>query len=144
MRIVTEFKAFIQRGNVVDLSIAVVMGGAFNAIVNSLVADLIMPLLSVITLGTDFSALMIPIGTGANAANLTYGNLIAAIIKFMFIAIVIFTMVKALNRFANQRIGEAPPSQTCPYCASRISDKALRCPNCTTVLDEKQVPMALR
>ena len=144
MKIISEFKAFIQRGNVIDLSIAVVMGGAFNAIINSVVSDLIMPLLSVITMGTDFSTLMIPIGSGDNAANLTYGNLIAAIIRFIFIAIVLFAIIKALNRFANQKIGQTPPTKTCPYCASKIPEQALRCPACTSVLNEEQVPEALR
>lgn len=144
MRIITEFKEFIQRGNVVDLSIAVVMGGAFNAIVNSVVADLIMPLLSVITMGTDFSALSIQLGSGDNAASLTYGNLIGAVIKFLFISLVLFLIIKALNRFANQRIGQAPPSQTCPYCASKIPVSAVRCPNCTSLLEPDKVPEALR
>jgi large conductance mechanosensitive channel len=111
------------------------MGGAFNAIVTSVVNDLIMPLLSIITMGTDFSALMITIGTGENAANLTYGNFIAAVIQFLMIALVIFFLIKAYNRFADKKFGEAPPTKTCPFCTSSIAEAATRCPHCTSVLD---------
>jgi large conductance mechanosensitive channel len=144
MKILKEFKDFISRGSVIELSIAVVMGAAFNAIITSVVNDLIMPLLSILTLGTDFSSLMITIGSGPNAANLTYGHFIAAVINFVMIAFVIFIIIKAYNRFTDSKVGEPKVTKTCPYCGSTIPEAALRCPNCTTVLDEAAVPLSLR
>ena len=145
MKIVKEFREFISRGNVLDLAIAVLMGGAFNAIVSSVVNNLIMPLLSIITLGTDFTALKITIGSGPNAAELTYGTFIAAVINFLVIAVVVFLIIKAFNRFKlNKKTEEAPAAtKTCPYCASEIPEQAVRCPSCTTVLDEDAVPLRL-
>ncbi|MCL2339583.1 MAG: large conductance mechanosensitive channel protein MscL [Actinomycetia bacterium] len=147
MKILKEFRDFIQRGRVIDLAIAVVMGGAFNAIITSLVKDLLMPLLSILTMGTDFTKLAIQIGDGPYAAQLTYGNFIAAVINFLLIALSIFLAIKLVNRFATNKIAqppEAPPTKTCPYCGSDIPEVALRCPHCTTVLDEAAVPPALR
>jgi len=142
MKMLQEFKAFIERGRVMDLAIAVVMGGAFNAIVASVVDDLIVPLLSLITMGTEFSELKVTLGAGEHAAELTYGNFLGAIIHFLMVSIVIFLAIKAYNKFADKKIGEAPPTQTCPYCASVIAESAVRCPQCTSLLDETAVPAA--
>ncbi|MDR0309124.1 MAG: large conductance mechanosensitive channel protein MscL [Coriobacteriales bacterium] len=144
MKFFKDFGAFIRRGNVVDLAIAVVIGGAFNAIVTSLVTNLIMPLLSLVTLGYDFTKLHIQIGSGANAANLTYGNLIAAIINFLMIALVIFLIVKAYNKVADKKIAQEVVTKACPYCGSKIPEVAVRCPSCTTILDPDAVPYSLR
>jgi len=140
-----EFKQFIEQGRTLDLAIAVVMGGAFNAIINSFVNDLIMPLLSLIIRGTKFSDLYIALGSGENAARLTYGNLIGAVVHFILIAIVIFLLVKVYNRFAEKKVAQPPlATKKCPYCMTSIAEKAVRCPSCTTVLNEKAVPVSRR
>ena len=98
-----EFREFINRGNVIDLAVAVIIGGAFTAIVNSLVNDIIMPIIGVILGGVDFSALSITIGS----AVIAYGNFIQAIINFVIIAWVVFLMVKAINKL-NRKKEESP------------------------------------
>ena len=144
MKIVSEFRQFIEQGRVMDLAIAVVMGGAFNAIVSSVVKDLIMPLLSLITRGTSFSDLAIPLGSGPDAAQLTYGNFIGAVVHFILVAIVIFLLIKLYNRFAEKKVAQPPATKKCPYCTTAIGEAAVRCPSCTTVLDVEKVPVALR
>jgi large conductance mechanosensitive channel len=98
-----EFKAFISKGNVIDLAVAVILGGAFGAIVNSLVDDLIMPLIGIILGGVDFTTLAVNFGE----ASLTYGNFIQAVINFLIIAFVLFMIIRAYNR--TKRVEEAPP-----------------------------------
>ena len=97
-----EFKKFISRGNVMDMAVGVIIGGAFTAIVNSLVNDVMMPVLSLITGGLDFSKLCIALGEGEEAAKLNYGSFIAAVINFLLIALVIFVMIKAINKFTKK------------------------------------------
>ena len=138
-KFMNEFKQFISRGNVMDMAVGVIIGGAFTAIVNSLVNDVMMPLLSLVTGGLDFSALCISLGEGEGAATLNYGAFIAAIINFLLIALVIFMLIKALNKFSKKK-EEAPAAATtkdCPYCKSKIALEATRCPHCTSVLEEK-------
>jgi large conductance mechanosensitive channel len=128
-----EFREFINRGNVIDLAVAVILGTAFNAIVSSLVDDLIMPLIGIILGGLDFSGMALHVGN----ASLTYGNLIQAIINFLIIAAVLFFIVRGYNRLAEQK-EEAPPepsSKSCPYCATDIPIAATRCPHCTSQLE---------
>lgn len=137
-----EFKEFINRGNVMDLAVAVVMGAAFTAIINAVVADFITPLISLVTLGIDFSSFSFAVGEGENAAIFTYGRLIQASINFLITALVVFLMVKILNSIARKK--PQPDSRACPYCDSTIPRTALRCPNCTTVLDASKVPKDLR
>ena len=108
-----EFKEFINQGNVMDLAVAVVIGTAFTAIVNSVVSDLIMPLISLVTGGIDFSDMKIPLGTGPDAAAFTYGNFINAVIQFLIIALVVFLIVKALSR-ARMLTGQAYRRAGCP------------------------------
>lgn len=143
MKIFKEFKDFVSRGNVIDLAVAVVMGAAFTAIINSLVTDLVTPLLSIVTGGYDFSQLMLVIGSDDHAAKISYGSFIAAVINFLAIAVVIFVLVKAMNRFFRRKQEESP-TQNCPYCAENIPEAAVRCPNCTTILDATKVPEELR
>lgn len=100
-----EFKAFISRGNVMDLAVAVIIGAAFTAIVNSLVDDLIMPVIGAILGGVDFSTLAIKVGE----ANITYGNFIQAIINFLLIALTLFLLVRAINQVAKKK--EAAPAE---------------------------------
>lgn len=106
-KFIEEFKEFISKGNVLDLAIGVVIGGAFTAIVNSLVNDVIMPVVGIILGGVDFSGLSLQIGD----ASLTYGNFIQAVINFLLVAFVLFTIVKAANKFKKQ-VEEAPAEPT--------------------------------
>ncbi len=98
-----EFKAFAMRGNVMDMAVGVVIGSAFTAIVNSLVKDIITPIMSLLTSGVDLSSLSIPLGEGEEAAAIAYGNFIQSIISFIIIAFAVFVMVKAINKLSNLR-----------------------------------------
>lgn len=133
-----EFKEFIAKGNVMDMAIGIIIGGGFTAIVNSLVNDIVMPLLSIITGGFDFSNLAIPLGSGEDAAQLCYGAFISAVINFLLIAIVIFCLIKALNKLSKKEevVEEAPATtKVCPYCKQEIAIDATRCPHCTSEVE---------
>ena len=134
--LIKEFKEFISRGNVMDMAVGVIIGGAFTAIVNSLVNDMLMPLLSLLTGGFDFSGLSIALGEGENAATINYGSFISAIINFLLIALVIFLIIKAINKVSRKKKEETPASTTkeCPYCKEQIAIDATRCPHCTSEL----------
>lgn len=110
--LIKEFKEFISRGNVMDMAVGVIIGGAFTAIVNSLVNDMLMPLLSLLTGGFDFSGLSIALGEGENAATINYGSFISAIINFLLIALVIFLIIKAINKVSRKKKEEAPVPTT--------------------------------
>jgi large conductance mechanosensitive channel len=128
-----EFKAFVMRGNVMDLAVGVIIGGAFGKIVASLVNDIIMPLIGLIIGGIDFNTLAFIVGS----AKVTYGNFINNVIDFIIIALVIFLMVKAINSTKKPAPAPAPSEPTnkeCPHCFTTISIKATRCPNCTSEL----------
>lgn len=135
---IAEFKEFISRGNVMDMAVGIIVGSAFTAIVTSLNNDIITPVLGIFG-GVDFSELKVTLGTGANAPVLHYGNFITAVINFLIIALVIFCMIKAINRVMSvgkKNEPEAEPeTKECPYCLSTIPIKATRCPNCTSVLE---------
>ena len=100
---IKEFKEFISRGNVMDMAVGVIIGGAFTAIVTSLVNDILMPVLSLVTGGLDFTSLCIVLGEGEEAATLNYGAFIAAVINFLLIAFVIFLLVKTINKFSRKQ-----------------------------------------
>ena len=129
-----EFKEFISKGNVMYLAVGVIIGGAFQAIVGSLVNDIIMPLLGIITGGLDFSHLAITVGE----AQILYGSFISAIINFLLMALVLFLVIKALNKAkslaAKPEEPKAPTTKKCPYCQSDIPIAATRCPHCTSEL----------
>lgn len=132
-----EFKKFISRGNVMDMAVGVIIGGAFTAIVNSLVNDIFMPLLSLITGGFDIAGMSVSFGVGENAATLNYGAFLSAVINFLLIALVIFCIIKAMNTAKDKMIKKseepkAPTTKRCPYCMSEIDIKATRCPHCTS------------
>lgn len=132
-----EFKEFAVRGNVIDMAVGIVIGGAFTAIVNSLVADMITPLLGLITGGRDFSALSVRVGD----AQFMYGNFISAVINFILVAFVLFLVVKAVNKLRSHKKDEtptAPTTKVCPFCKSEISIDATRCPHCTSELSESE------
>lgn len=133
-----EFKEFISRGNVMDMAVGIIIGGAFTAIVTSLVNDIAMPLISIITGGIDFTALCIALGEGEDAATLNYGAFIAAMINFLLIALVVFIIVKAANKFSRKKAAEPAPVTTkvCPFCREEIAIEATRCPHCTSELTE--------
>ncbi len=152
----SEFKEFVMRGNVVDLAVAVIVGGAFQAIINSLINDLVMPFIGLITGGINFAdqflVLKAPEGvdlTGvATAADATalgatvwaYGSFITAVINFIVMAFVVFLLVKVINKA--QSIGKkaeeepAPTTKKCPFCCSEIAIEATRCPHCTSEISE--------
>lgn len=127
---IKEFRDFVMRGNVLDLAIAVIIGGAFGKIVSSLVNDILMPVIGAIMGGVNFSGLSAQVG----AAVITYGVFIQSIIDFITIAFVIFLTVKAANKFKKAPPPTDPTTKECPYCFSTISIKATRCPNCTSEL----------
>lgn len=110
-----EFRDFALRGNVIDLAVAVVIGAAFTAIVNSLVNDIIMPLVGVILGGLDFTTLAITFGN----ANITYGNFIQAIINFVIVAFVLFLVVRSINRLQKKK-EEAPPAPPEPSAEEKL------------------------
>jgi large conductance mechanosensitive channel len=134
-----EFKKFITRGNVMDLAVGVIIGGAFTSIVTSLNEDIIMPIIGIFG-GIDFSNLMIALGTGKNAPMLKYGNFITAVINFLITALVIFCMVRALNKVNDmfskkeEETAAEPTTKICPFCKSEIPIDATRCPHCTSEL----------
>ncbi len=135
---IKEFKEFVSRGNVMDMAVGVIIGGAFTAIVTSLVNDIMMPILSLITGGFDFTALCVVLGEGEGAATLNYGAFIAAIINFLLIAIVIFLLIKMINKVSRKKEEEPAvvTTKVCPFCKEEISIDASRCPHCTSELTE--------
>ncbi len=132
-----EFKEFISRGNVMDLAVGMIIGSAFTAIVNSVVNDLVMPLISMITGGLDFSQWNIALASGDEAPMLALGNFVSAVINFLIIAVVIFCVVKSLNKMQKMVKKEEekpaePTTKKCPYCKSEIAIDATKCPHCTS------------
>ena len=127
-----------------DMAVGVIVGGAFTAIVTSLNADILTPILGLFG-GPDFSYLYVTLGSGENAPVLHYGNFITAIINFLITALVIFILLKVINRITerlsamtgNEEETPAPTTKKCPYCCSEIDIKATRCPHCTSILEEK-------
>ncbi len=149
-----EFKTFALRGNVVDLAVGVIIGGAFQKIVTSVVNDLIMPWIGLITGGTNFNdqfvVLKTPEGvdkaaitslseaTALGATTFNYGAFITAVIDFLIMAFVIFLLVKGINRLTALRAKPEEPvvvtTRHCPFCCSEIAVDATRCPHCTSEL----------
>lgn len=141
---IKEFKTFVMRGNVIDLAVAFIMGGAFAAIISSLVKDIIMPLVGVALGGVDFSNLFITLKGGpfasladaqkAGVATINYGVFINTIITFLIVAFAMFMLIKAMNATRKPAPAAAPTTKDCPYCLSTVPLKATRCPNCTSAL----------
>lgn len=128
-----QFKEFINRGNVMDLAVGVIIGGAFTTIVTSLVDDVIMPLVSVFTGGFDFTALCVHLGYGEHAATLKYGSFISSVINFAILAAVVFALVKILTKILPAK-EEPKTTRKCPFCMEEISIEATKCPHCTSDL----------
>lgn len=133
----SEFKAFLSRGNVMDLAVAVIVGGAFQAIIKSLTDDIISPFIGLFA-NMDFSALVATIGD----VEIRYGAFITAVINFILMAFIIFLMIKILSSLQNLKKKEEaavePTTKACPFCCSEIAIQATRCPHCTSVLEEKE------
>jgi large conductance mechanosensitive channel len=144
-----DFKAFVMRGNVVDLAVAVVIGGAFGAIVKSLVDDIIMPPIGLVIGHLDFSNLFVVLKAGekaappyatvaeahaAGAVTLNYGAFINNVVGFLIVALAIFLMVRTINRLYAKPAPETPSTKPCPECTLSIPVPAKRCPNCTAVI----------
>lgn len=138
--LIAEFKKFIMRGNVMDMAVGVIVGGAFTSIVTSLNQDILTPVLGIFG-GTDFSNLKLALGSGENAPVLCYGNFITAVINFLITAFVIFILIKVMNGISARLIKKEekapePETKTCPYCCSTIPIRAVRCPQCTSILEQ--------
>ena len=149
-RIWAEFKEFAVKGSAVDLAVGVIIGAAFGAIVNSLVKDVVMPPISLLTGGLDFSNKFLILraardgstafNTSADAAKAgaitwNYGNFITLVINFLIVAGAIFLVVRAINQLRHPP-GKAPDTKDCPACAMKIPIEATRCPHCTTELSQ--------
>jgi large conductance mechanosensitive channel len=128
-----EFKEFVMRGNVLDLAVAVIIGGAFGKIISSLVNDILMPLIGLVMGGVNFAELSFTVGLAVVA----WGAFVPAIVDFVIIAFVIFLIVKSANA-TKKKEEPAPPAdpttKDCPYCFTTIAIQATRCPNCTSEL----------
>ena len=145
-----EFKEFAVKGNAVDLAVGVIIGAAFGGIVNSLVKDILMPVVGLLTGGLDFSNKFLilkaaPSGSffntpvdaaKAGAVTWNYGNFITLAINFIIVAFCIFLVVKAMNRLKRPSPAGGPVSKECPACAMTIPIKATRCPHCTSELSQ--------
>lgn len=124
-----EFKQFIAQGNVMDMAVGVIIGGAFSGIVNSLIEDIINPLITLITGGNGAEV------GGLNFNGIDLGSFISAIINFLIIAFIVFNLVKAVNGLKATLIKEAPaeepaPAPVCPHCLEEVKEGATRCPHC--------------
>lgn len=136
-----EFKEFISKGNVMDLAVGVIIGGAFGAIVTSLCDDIIMPCIQLIIskiFGVESIDEMTKI---LNVGPIAFGNFIAAVINFLIMALIIFFMVKGINKLRNinkkkEEEEEAATTKKCPYCCTEIDINATKCPHCTSDLKE--------
>ena len=133
-----EFKEFISRGNVMDMAVGIIIGGAFTAIVNSLVDDIINPLIGSI-FKMDFTKLV----ANVNGAEVKYGAFIMAIINFILIAIVLFLIIKSINKMSKLKKEEpqeeeAPTTKVCPFCKSEVPIDATKCCHCTSDLPEEE------
>lgn len=129
-----EFKEFAMRGSVIDLAVGVIVGGAFQKIVNSLVTDIISPILGLFA-KENFNGLSLNI----MGVSIQYGSFITEVINFIIMAFVIFVMVKTLNKLASlhKKDDEEETEKKCPYCMSEIDINATRCPYCTSILDDE-------
>jgi len=140
MGMIQEFKEFTMRGNVVDMAVGVIIGGAFGKIVSSLVNDIIMPPIGMALGNIDFSNLAIVLSektAEAEAVTINYGLFINTVLDFIIVAFCIFMVIKGLNRMKRQEEEQpkAPTTKDCPKCCTSISINATRCPNCTSELE---------
>lgn len=148
-KLLQEFKDFALKGNMLDMAVGVIIGGAFSGIVKSLVDDIIMPLISLVTGKIDFTNMFIALDGGtyatldeAKAATsvLAYGSFITGVINFLIMAFVVFVVIKQLNKLHRKpEVAPAVPTEKeCPYCKTMIPIEATRCPHCTSQLSEEK------
>lgn len=146
-----EFKEFISKGNVIDLAVGVIIGGAFSGIVTNLVTNIVTPAISLLTGKVSFTDLFIALDGGeyatlaaaqeAGAATINYGLFIQAVIDFIITAFVIFLLVKGINKIRSmgkkkeEVVEAAPTTKVCPFCKTEINIEATRCPNCTSEVE---------
>lgn len=132
-KFMSEFREFIARGNVMDMAVGVIIGGAFTAIVTSLTDNIINPLITFLTGGgTDISGLVVP-GTAID-----FGKFISSVINFLIVALIVFCIVKAMNKFQEaeerllkkEKVEEEKANPTCPHCLEEVKEGATRCPHC--------------
>ena len=141
-----EFKKFALRGNMMDLAVGVIIGGAFNSLVSSLVNDIIMPFLSLFTGKLDFSNWFLALdgkhydtlalAQEAGVATINFGTFLSGLLNFIIMAFVVFLIVKGMNKLRKEEAPAAPTKKKCPHCMSEIDIKATRCPHCTSELSE--------
>ena len=145
-KITKEFKEFIMRGNVMDMAVGVIVGGAFSSIINSLVNDVLMPVISLATGRVDFTNLFIALdgqsyptldAAKASTSVFAYGSFIQTVIQFLIIAFSIFMVVKGINMLRRPKPEAAPTTKECPYCKSEIHIDAVKCPHCASELPKK-------
>jgi large conductance mechanosensitive channel len=151
MAVLKEFREFAVKGNVVDMAVGIIIGAAFGTIVRSLVDDIIMPPVGLALGGVSFQDLFLILREGeeagapyltlldareAGAVTLNYGVFVSTVVSFLIVAAAVFLLVRTINRLRREEevAPQAPTDQACPYCASTISLKAVRCPNCTSEL----------
>lgn len=151
MGMVKEFKEFAMRGNVVDMAVGIIIGGAFGTIVKSVVDDVLMPPIGLLLGGVDFANFFVVLkqgmsaaapyaaladAKGAGAVTINYGLFINAVISFLIVAFAVFMLIRGLNTLRRQEeeTPAEPTTKECPYCMSTIAIKASRCPNCTSEL----------
>lgn len=140
-----EFKEFIMRGNVLDLAVGIIIGGAFGKIVSSFVSDILMPPLGLIMGKVNFSDLFINLSStayptvaaakAAGAPTINYGLFINTIIDFIIVAFAIYLMITQVNRLQKKPEAAPPATKECPFCISAVPIKAVRCPHCTSNLE---------
>ena len=150
MSMIKEFKEFAVKGNVVDMAVGIIIGGAFGTIVKSLVADVIMPPIGLLLGNVDFSELFLVLNSGstpgpymtlaeaqaAGAVTINYGLFLNSVVSFVIVAFAVFMLIRAINRLKREQEApvEEPTTRDCPYCYTTISLKATRCPQCTSEL----------
>lgn len=135
-----EFKEFISRGNVMDMAVGIIIGGAFTSIVSSLVDDIINPILGIFG-GMNFDQLHVKL---FGEATLYYGRFITAVINFLIMALIIFTIISMMNKASEKLLHKEetesePTTKVCPFCRSEIALEATRCPHCTSVLEDGEI-----
>jgi large conductance mechanosensitive channel len=130
MGMLREFRDFAVKGNAIDMAVGIVIGTAFTGIVNSLVKDIIMPPLGWVVHNLDFSNLQLTLN---KATAIRYGAFFNAVVNFLIVAFAVFLVIQQVNRFTRKKVEPpAPTTKECPYCASTIALKAVRCPQCTS------------
>lgn len=141
-KIFQEFKTFVMRGNVIDMAVGVIIGGSFSGIVNSLVNDIVMPVVTLITGKINFTDMLISLdgnkyaslqaAKDAAAPVIAYGNFIQIVVQFLLTAFVIFIVIKGINKLHKPAPEPAPTTKICPYCKSEIHIEAVKCPHCAS------------